>query len=110
MDHHVPAAIPRELRRRGVDVVTAFDDGADQWPDDQILQRCTDLERAIFTQDDDFLVIARDWQTEGLEFSGVVFASQLGITFGQAIRDLELIAKALDPPDLRNRIEFIPYD
>jgi hypothetical protein len=31
------------------------------------------------------------------------------VTIGQAVRDLELIAKVLDPQDMRNRIEFIPF-
>jgi hypothetical protein len=30
------------------------------------------------------------------------------VTIGQAIRDLALIAQALDPEDMRNRIQFIP--
>ncbi len=28
---------------------------------------------------------------------------------GQAVRDLELLAKVLDPGDMRNRVEYIPY-
>ena len=40
---------------------------------------------------------------------GVVFAEQLGITIGQAVRDLELISKVFSPIDMRNRIEFLPY-
>jgi hypothetical protein len=39
----------------------------------------------------------------------VIFAEQLGITIGQAIRDLELIAKVLEPGEMKNRIEFLPY-
>jgi len=30
------------------------------------------------------------------------------ITIGQAVTDLELMAKALDPVDMLNRIEFLP--
>jgi hypothetical protein len=30
------------------------------------------------------------------------------VTIGQAVRDLELIAKAFGPEDMLNRIEFIP--
>ncbi len=28
---------------------------------------------------------------------------------GQAVRDLELIAKILDPDDLQNRVEYLRY-
>jgi hypothetical protein len=41
--------------------------------------------------------------------SYLVYAHQLSISIGQAIRDLELIAKALDPADMLNRIELLPY-
>jgi hypothetical protein len=30
------------------------------------------------------------------------------LTVGRSIRDLELIAKVYDPPDIANRIEFLP--
>ena len=49
-----------------------------------------------------------DLQT-GPAFSGVVYAHQLGISIGQAVRDLELIAKILDPDDMQNRVEYLPY-
>lgn len=109
IDHHVKLAITNGLRRRGVDVLTCVEDGTDQADDDHILQRATQLERAVFTQDDDFLALARTWHQNGRDFAGVIFAAQLGITIGQAVRDLELIAKALDPADIKNRIEFLPF-
>jgi hypothetical protein len=44
----------------------------------------------------------------GRDFAGLIYAHQLSVTIGQAVRDLELIAKTLDPQDMRNHIEFIP--
>ena len=66
------------------------------------------LGRVVYTQDDDFLAIAHEWLLNSREFAGVVYAAQLGITIGQAIRDLELIAGVLEPAEIANRIEFIP--
>ena len=109
MDHHVKAAITAGLRKRGVDVITCAEDGTDQSDDDQILERATQLDRVIFTQDDDFLALADEWLRNSRDFAGVIYAEQLGITIGQAIRDLELIAKVFDPQDMKNRIEFLPY-
>ena len=108
MDHHVPSAITRGLRRCGVDVLTAEEDGAADWDDELLLERATRLGRTIFTQDDDLLVIGHQWQGAGREFAGIVYAHQLGITIGQAIRDLELIAKIMTVDELKNRIEFLP--
>ena len=48
-------------------------------------------------------------RNSGKDFSGLVYAHQQQITIGQAVKDLELIAKALEPQDMRNRIEFIPF-
>lgn len=65
MDHHVPKAITIGLRLRGVDVVTAYEDGADQLDDNLVLKR------ALFTQDDDLLEEAAKFQRAGIHFSGV---------------------------------------
>ena len=109
MDHHVPAAITEGLRRRSVDVLTAYEDGAAEFDDVPLLARATVLVRVLFSQDEDLLVIANQWLQEGREFGGLVYAHQLEITIGQAVHDLELIARALTPNEMRNHIEFIPY-
>lgn len=108
MDHHVPAAITRGLRRCDVDVLTAEEDGAADWDDERLLERATHLGRIIFTQDDDLLAIGRQWQNSGREFAGIVYAHQLRITIGQAIRDLELIAKIMAIEEVISQIEFLP--
>lgn len=109
MDHHVKAAITDGLRRRGVDVVTCLEDGTDRAKDEQVLERATELGRVVFTQDDDFLALADEWVGNGRDFAGVIYAHQLGITIGQAIRDLELLANVLEADEMRSRIEFLPY-
>ena len=109
MDHHVPSAITAGLRNRGVDVVTAEEDGSARFDDDALLDRATSLGRVLFSQDQDLLVIAHGRLRTGTSFSGVVYAHQLGISIGQAIRDLELIARILAPDDMQNRVEYLPY-
>jgi hypothetical protein len=108
MDHHVSAAIARGLLRRGIDVLTAEDDGTADWDDDRLLERATDMGRVVFTQDDDFLAIGYDWQRSSREFAGIAYAHQLRITVGQAVRDLELIANCMTADEMKNRIEFLP--
>ena len=109
MDHHVKAAVTNGLRSRGVDVITSAEDGTAESGDYEILARATQQGRAVFTQDDDFLSIAHEWLAKGREFAGLVYAHQLAITIGQAIRDLELIATVLEPDEMKNRIEFLPF-
>jgi len=55
MDEHVHRAITTGLRLRGVDVLTAQDDGRRQVPDEVLLDRSSDLRRVLFSQDDDLL-------------------------------------------------------
>jgi predicted nuclease of predicted toxin-antitoxin system len=108
MDEHVPRAITGGLRLRGIDVLTVQEDGRGGSADPEILDRATELGRPLFSQDDDLLVEARRRQTEGIPFAGVIYAHQLHITIGDCIRDLELIAKASDPSNLADRVEFLP--
>jgi len=108
MDVHVRRAVTNGLRLRGVAVITAQEDGAAMWPDDRLLDRATEMGRVLFSQDDDLLAEAESRQRENRVFAGVIYAHQLAITVGQCVRDLELIAKAAEPEDLRNRVEFIP--
>jgi hypothetical protein len=92
-----------------VGVITAFEDGAARWDDEKLLSRAAELSRTLFSQDEDLLTLTHNWLNSGKDFAGLVYAHQQQITIGRAVRDLELIAKALEPEDMRNRIEFIPF-
>lgn len=108
MDHHVPKAITVGLRLRGVDVITAFEDGADQLDDALLLERARELKRALFTQDDDLLEEAAKCQREEISFSGVIYGHQLRVTIGVCIQDLEIIAKSAESNELENQVLFLP--
>ena len=108
MDVHVPFAITAGLRMRGLDVLTAQEDGAAELDDEVLLDRVTALGRIIFTRDVDFLAHARERQRTGVTFSGVVYAHQLKASIGQCVADLELIAEVYEPEDMINRVEYLP--
>src|SRR5258708_40048826 len=109
MDVHIPAPITAQLRRRGVDVLTAIEDGRDTSPDEDILDHARGLGRVVFTHDIGFRAMAEDWQRQNRPFAGLIFGHQLGGTIGQFVRDLELIAKATEPDEWLNKIEYLPY-
>ena len=109
MDVHVPQPITEQLRRRGVDVLTAIEDNAKEFPDDVLLEHCFQLQRVLFTQDIRFKALAEDWQRRGRPFAGLIFGHQLGGTIGQYVRDLELIAQASEMDDWLNTIEYLPF-
>jgi len=108
MDHHVPRAITEGLRIRRVDVLTAAEDHAYRLPDDKLLDRAGELNRVLFTRDEDLLREATGRQRNGQTFIGVIYAHQLRVSIGGCIRDLELISKACEPQDFVNRVEYLP--
>ena len=108
MDHNVPRAITVGLRLRGVDVITAYEDGADDMDDSALLDRATELGRVLFTHDDDLLAETTKRQQEDIPFGGVIYVRQMGMTIGACISDLELISNAGEPEDLLNRVQFLP--
>jgi hypothetical protein len=108
MDHHVPRAITNGLRLRGVDVLTAYEDGTSRLRDPALLDRATELERVLFTQDDDLLTGATRRQQQGRTFSGVIYAHQLRVSIGDCVCDLELVARAGEPEDLAAQVLFLP--
>jgi len=107
-DQHVRSEITEGLRRRGVEVLTAYIDGRAKADDSLILDRATELGRILFTQDDDFLAIAAERQRRGIRFTGIVYGHQLAVTIGQCIDDLELICRACGAEELENRVLYLP--
>lgn len=77
MDQHVPRAVTVALRQRGVDVLTAYEDGADQLTDPALLDRAFAYQRVVFTQDDGFLIEAAARQQRGTPFPGIVYMHRL---------------------------------
>jgi predicted nuclease of predicted toxin-antitoxin system len=108
MDVQVQLAITRGLEKRGVDVLRAQDDGSARLDDPELLDRAMALGRTMFSRDDDFLAEATRRQRAGEPFAGVVYAHQNNVTIGQCIEDLELIAKVYEPPEIADRVIYLP--
>jgi uncharacterized protein with PIN domain len=108
MDVNVRAEITRQLRARGVDVLTSEEDGTREFSDSDLLDRTTTLGRLLFTRDADLLSEAALRQRTGITFSGVLYAHQVPVTIGQCVADLELIAKAGSRVEWVNRVEYLP--
>ena len=108
MDVHVPRAITRALRVKGVDVLTAQEDGTAKLDDNLLLDRAGALERGLFSRDEDFFAEADGRQRRGEPFPGVIYGHQLRVGIGQCIADLELIAKACEFAELSGRVWHLP--
>jgi len=109
MDVHVPEAITEQLRRRGVDVLTAIEDGFRERADHEILDRANVLGRVVFTQDIRFLALAERCQREGRPFAGLVFGHQFGGTIGQYVDSLAIVAGASEPGEWLGATQRLPF-
>jgi hypothetical protein len=107
-DVHVPLTIADQLVKRGIDILTAQADHSATLPDHEILSRATDLGRTVVTSDLRVRALAEAWQENQRPFGGLVFAHPLQVTIGRMVLDLELIAKAVTPEEIRNQVIFLP--
>ena len=107
-DHNIQAAVVAALRMRGVDCVTAGEDGRSGADDEAILGRATQLQRTLITHDKDFFSIFEAWWSAGKEFAGIIHAFPTQITIAQLVDDLTLIAQVCEPDELRNSIVRLP--
>ena len=108
MDHNVPRAITAGLQRRGIDVLSAYEDDAHELEDAALLDRAQALDRVLFSRDDDLLREATRRQREGISFGGVIDAHQRDVSIGRCTLDLHLIAEASEPEELRDRVIYLP--
>ena len=108
MDVHIRTAVTEGLRRRGVDVLTAQEDGADRLTDELLLERASQLGRPLVTHDIRFHAMAEAWQLSGRPFCGMIFGHPMQVTIGQCVKDLELIAKATEPSDWVSAVMRLP--
>ena len=108
LDHNVPGPIASGLRRRGVDVLTAFEDGSHELKDPDLLDRAGLLGRILFSMDEDFLAETARRQAAGIPFLGVIYVHPLRLSIGACIRELEVISTAGQKEDLHNQVLILP--
>src|SRR5579862_2534159 len=87
LDENVPHAVADGLRLLGIDVTTTTDAGLLGSDDADQIAFGLAQGRVIFSQDDDFLVLA----AAGVEHAGLGYCHQSSRSIGQIVRALELI-------------------
>ncbi len=107
MDVHIPRAITRQLRVRGVNVVAATEEETNTLPDDALLEQATSEGRTLVTSDIRFKALAEDWQREGRIFAGLIYG-HARLSVGDFIHELEIIAKTSEPDELAGTVIHLP--
>src|SRR5260221_1364036 len=108
IDVHFPMGILRQLRLRGVDVMTATEEGQNQLPDDQLVALAGTQGRVLFTHDIRFKALTESWQRAGRPFAGLIYGHAEGASIGQYVHDLEIVAKASEAAELASAIIHLP--
>jgi predicted nuclease of predicted toxin-antitoxin system len=109
-DEDVHGDIVEGLRRRqlGLDLVRVQDVGLSHTPDPIILEWAAQHGRVVVSVDKKTLAVdAWDRVARGLPMPGVAILRIL-LTIGQAINELEVIALAGNPEDLRDQVIYLP--
>jgi hypothetical protein len=104
LDENIPTEVAIQLRRSGIDAVSARDQGQLGATDFSHLKRATDLGRVLCTHDQDFLRLA----VEGVEHAGIAFSLQATSSIGSWVRALRSLHTRLGPDDARNQVFFLP--
>lgn len=108
MDENVPRQITTGLRLRGIDALTVQKDERAGISDLEVLDRATELQRVLFSRDDDLLAIANQRQQQGQFFYGVIYSHPQRSSIGDCIRDLELITTVCDLEDCIDQVQYLP--
>jgi predicted nuclease of predicted toxin-antitoxin system len=103
LDEHVSHAVANGLRRLGIDVTTTTDAGLLGSGDPEQMAFGLAEGRVIFSEDDDFLALARSGQPH----AGLAYCNQHTRSIGQIVGALELIWEVYEPDEMNGRIEFI---
>lgn len=102
LDEHVPFAVAAALRRRSIDVTTVVDANLRTADDDIHLSYAQREGCVLFTQDDDFLVLAANGQPR----CGIADAPQ-GTRIGDIVNGLVLIWHVYSAEEMVDHIEFL---
>jgi len=103
LDENIPAGVKEGLRRRGIDVLTALDEGLGGATDRKLLAFAVSNDRVLVTRDADFL---RMHQAE-VPHAGIVYCRQHTLSIGELLRGLVLIHAVLDRETMRQHVEFL---
>jgi hypothetical protein len=108
LDVHLKGQVARGLVQRGVDVLTAQEDGSDELADELLLMRAAELGRILISHDRDLSRIADELLQSAVSFGGVFYCHQSRLSPGELVRELEMIALTSEIEEWRNRIQFLP--
>lgn len=102
LDEHIPKAVAKGLKQRGVQAYTCSEMNTLGYSDVQHLALAEENEWVMVTRDNDFLVL----HAQGITHHGIVFATR-PLHIGEYITGLLLIHEILEKAEMKNQVEFL---
>jgi hypothetical protein len=102
LDQHVYSAVVGELRKHGIDVLTAQDAGRCALPDPDQLAFATVEERIMVTFDPDYLAL----HNAGVKHAGIAWCPATKHSVG-ALAQMLVLHGVADRDNMRNRVEYL---
>lgn len=103
LDEHIDSAIARGLRLRGINVTTSHEAGLLGASDEMQMAYSLDQQRVIYTNDADFLELAR----AEVHHAGIVYSPPQAASIGEVIRYLCFLNETLTADDMIDRVEYL---
>jgi len=100
-DENIDLLAVKTLKRLGVDIVSIHDVDMKGYGDEEILSYATESERALITQDSDFLRL----HAKNIENAGIVFLTK-PLDTGELVKEIQKIVMLFY--NLENIVIFIP--
>ncbi|MBK9124212.1 MAG: DUF5615 family PIN-like protein [Chloroflexi bacterium] len=104
LDENVEIVVAEQLRRRGVDVLTAREAGGLGEQDADHLARAVATSRVLCTYDYDFVAMAAG----GIEHCGIIVGISTSTLIGDWVRFIDAISAQVSPEAMRNVVRFVP--
>jgi hypothetical protein len=106
-DECVDETIATALAAVGIDVLTVSAAGRKGLSDKENLDFASRENRVVYTVDDDFLVLAADYQARSEFFAGIAYHEHQARSRREIIDALILCDGVYEPIDMHNRVEFL---
>jgi len=101
-------ALVRALRARGLDVVTAFDEGMIDQDDDLHLDYAAKHGRVLYSFNrGDFYQLHTQYLKHGKKRAGIILAHQQHYSVGDQLRRILKLSAAKSAEEMENWIEFL---
>lgn len=100
-DENIDLPAVKTLKRLGVNIISVHDIGMKGYEDEGILNYAKESERAVITQDTDFLKL----HAKNFEHAGIVFLTK-PLDTGELIKEIQKIVMLFD--SLENTVIYIP--